>query len=312
MAADGTLLKAENLSKKFGRKVVLSCLDLSVFPHEVFGFLGPNGAGKTTFMRLALGLIRPNGGRIYLFGKRLEENLLPSLRRMGALIENPLFYPFLSGYENLKILAKLKCLDGNESIAQALDMVDLTKVQAQKVRTYSQGMRQRLGIAAAILGLPEFILLDEPTNGLDPGGMREVRNLIRSLCKDQGKTVFISSHLLHEVEQICDRVAIINEGILKVEGSVADLLRPKEGRVRIRCSREGEAAKLLRQENLCLHVEVEGETLYARTSAERPWEINAFLVKRGFEVSEFTPLKKNLEDFFLELTREEKEKPSSS
>lgn len=215
------VIRCEGLTKRYGSTVAVDSLDLSVESGQVFGFLGPNGSGKTTTMRLLLGLIRPTAGRAWV-----NERPLPDpggLPRVGAMIEEPAFHHWLTGQRNLEVLALHgPPLSGAGTIDAALERVGLSAVARRKVKTYSQGMRQRLGLAAALLRDPALLLLDEPTNGMDPAGIREFRALLRSLA-DDGTTVFLSSHLLAEVEQVCDRVAVMSGGRLVEQGLVAEL-----------------------------------------------------------------------------------------
>ncbi len=206
----------EKLTKRYGEVVAVQDLDLSVRAGEVYGFLGPNGAGKTTTLRMLLGLVRPTSGRVLLHGRPPGD-----LSGVGALIEGPAFYPYLSGRDNLRVLARYAGVD-DRRIDVVLDLVDLADRAKHKFATYSLGMKQRLGVAAALLKDPQLLILDEPTNGLDPAGMADMRTLIRRLGA-AGSTVLISSHLLGEVEQICDRVGIIARGALVAENTVAEL-----------------------------------------------------------------------------------------
>jgi ABC-2 type transport system ATP-binding protein len=216
-------IRCEGLTKRYGRAVAVDGLDLTVRAGQVFGFLGPNGAGKTTTMRMLLGLVRPTSGQAWVNGRPLPDP--DGLDRIGAMLEEPGFYPWASGRRNLTFLA----LAGRaplraDAVARALERVQLGDVAGRKVKTYSQGMRQRLALAAALLREPSLLILDEPTNGLDPAGIQEMRALLRALA-DSGTTVFLSSHLLSEVEQLCDRVAVLHRGRLREEGPVTDLAK---------------------------------------------------------------------------------------
>lgn len=217
------VLRLEGVSKTYGDVVAVSDLNLTVRAGECFGFLGPNGAGKTTTISLILGLVHPTTGRIEILGQRLTPGDPTPLRDVGALVGAPGFYPYLSGRDNLRLLARLYPQVDDRRVEEVLDLVGLQSAAHRKVKTYSTGMRQRLGLAAALLHRPRLLILDEPTNGLDPVGMVEVRHLLRRLT-EQGVTVFLSSHLLHEVQQVCDWVAILHRGRLVVQGPVTDLL----------------------------------------------------------------------------------------
>jgi ABC-2 type transport system ATP-binding protein len=214
------VIRCEGLTKRFGSAIVVNGLDLTVSSGQVYGFLGPNGAGKTTTIRMLLGLIAPSAGEIYLLGRRLPDPR--AVAQAGSMIEEPAFYPWMTGRVNLEVLGATGGGCGPGEVARVLHLAGLADVAARKVKTYSQGMRQRLGIAAAMLGRPSLLIIDEPTNGLDPAGIREIRGLLRGLAAE-GTTVFLSSHLLAEVEQICDQVAVLRSGRLVEQGPVTGL-----------------------------------------------------------------------------------------
>lgn len=227
------ILKTEYLSKHFGQIKAVNNLILELYEDDIYGFLGLNGAGKTTTLRLLLGLIRPTAGKIYLFGQELNQHYLEIMNRVGALIETPAFYPYLSGWENLVLLARLGGHLKKEVLHDLLEQVGLRNRADDKVRTYSQGMKQRLGIAQALLGClangvsadkPKLVLLDEPTNGLDPLGIIEIRNLIKQFHKVYRVTFLISSHLLSEIELLCNRIGVIKEGHLVAQGTIKELV----------------------------------------------------------------------------------------
>ncbi len=217
------VLRLQHLNKRFNDIQAVADLSLEVYPGECFGFLGPNGAGKTTTIGMILGLLRPSGGQVEIFGRAVTPTHTAPLREVGALAGAPEFYPYLSGRANLRLLARLYPSVDEARLEAVLARVGLEAAAHRKVKTYSTGMKQRLGLAAALLHRPRLLVLDEPTNGLDPVGMAEMRQLLRELAQD-GVTVFLSSHLLHEVEQVCDRVAVLNRGHLLTVGPVADLL----------------------------------------------------------------------------------------
>jgi ABC-2 type transport system ATP-binding protein len=218
------ILKTEHLTKKFGKILAVSDLNLQIEEGEVFGFLGPNGSGKSTTIGMVLGLIAPTSGRIELFGRDIRGDLSSVWPWVGVAMENPPFYPYLSGWDNLKIFSQILGNNGSSRIEEVLDTVKLSSRAKHKFGTYSQGMKQRLAIAYALLSDPKFLILDELTNGLDPVGMNEVRELILKL-KEGGVTIFLSSHLLSEVEQVCECVGIIKEGRLITQGRVDDLTK---------------------------------------------------------------------------------------
>lgn len=297
------VLELANLSKTYGRRNggvrAVRDVSLSVSAGEVYGFLGPNGAGKSTTIRMLLGLISPTAGAVRLFGRELRAD--PSvLRRVGSLVDGGAFYPFLSGRRNLEVLARTHG-GGSERIEALLGQVGLASDAKRKVKGYSTGMRQRLGVAAALLNDPDIVILDEPVNGLDAAGIQEMRALIRNLAADGGKTVFLSSHLLHEVQQVCDRVAIISSGEVVRESTIADLLHQDDG-LRI------EAAPLeLARSALASRwaAEIHGTTLRVQaTHAEAP-EVVRRLVGAGVDIFGLAPEQRNLEEVFLAITQPE-------
>jgi ABC-2 type transport system ATP-binding protein len=298
----------EGLTKRFGLRTAVDRLDLHVRPGCVFGFLGPNGAGKTTTIGMLLGLVKPTAGRALVLGCDIARDPARALAGVGAMIEAPAFYPYLSARDNLRVLARAGGI-APARVGAALDVVELADRAGDKFRVYSQGMRQRLGIAAALLHDPRLIILDEPTNGLDPAGQLEIRDLIRTLART-GRTIFLSSHLLHEAEQMCDEVAILKDGRVVTSGAVADLLRRGRGllvRVAGDASGAGQviaaAAELLRGAAWTAGVEQRGDTLLVDAPAERAAEITMLLAANAISVAEIRPNERRLEDFFLEVTR---------
>ena len=241
-------IETTGLSKRFGRQLAVDGVDLAVPAGSVFGFLGPNGSGKTTTIRLMLGLAAATGGSVRLLGEEMPRRLHEVLPRVGALVEGPAFYPFLSGAANLQRLdaadRHVSAATRRDRVRLALERVGLAHAADKKVRAYSLGMKQRLGIANALLAPRELLVLDEPTNGLDPQGTREVRNLVRSLAAD-GATVFVSSHLLAEVEQICTHAAIMSAGRLVAQGTLAELRQAGQARIRVLTPDPGPAAQVL-------------------------------------------------------------------
>ncbi|WP_298818713.1 ABC transporter ATP-binding protein [Chloroflexus sp.] len=295
------VIETIELTKRYGKRVVVDQLSLTVGKGEVFGFLGPNGAGKTTTIAMLLGLVKPTKGRALVLGHDVQHEPSLALRRVGAMIEAPAFYPYLSGADNLRVLARAGGI-ATERVAQVLDIVELRDRARDKVATYSQGMKQRLAIAAALLPDPELIMLDEPTNGLDPAGTVEIRNLIRNLAAG-GRTILLCSHLLHEVEQLCQRVAIMKEGKLIAAGDVAHLLRRGQG-VRARVQGDpGPAVRLLKALNWVASVTVQGDTILIDAPVERTAEINKLLIKADIVVTEIGASNSSLEEFFLTVTR---------
>ncbi len=298
------IIAASNLTKRFRRVLAVDELDLTVERGEVFGFLGPNGAGKSTTLRMMVGLIRPSKGKIHLFGHDVWREHCAALRKVGAMIESPAFYKYLSGRDNLRILYNTGATCSSRDIDEALDTVGLLGRANDKVKSYSQGMRQRLGIALAILGKPELILLDEPTNGLDPQGMKEVRDLIVNLSQDRNLTVFLSSHLLHEVEQICTRIAVVNKGRVVESGRVSDLLRQSEV-YDVRAHPSDAAAEAIGGlEWASIEATLDGMFSVKLTSGT-PAELNKCLVEKGISVSALIPRKASLEELYLRLMNEQ-------
>ncbi|WP_213454574.1 ABC transporter ATP-binding protein [Rhizomonospora bruguierae] len=278
------------LTKRYGEVVAVDGLDLTVRSGEVYGFLGPNGAGKTTTLRMLLGLVRPTAGRVEV-----------AVPRVGALIEGPAFYPYLSGWDNLRVLARYAGV-GEARITPVLEMVDLAGAARRRYAGYSLGMKQRLGVAAALLKDPELLILDEPTNGLDPAGMADMRTLIRRLGA-AGRTVLLSSHLLGEVQQVCDRVGVIAGGRLIAESTVAEL-RGGAG-LRVVAEPLDRAAARARALLGADRVRVRGDALDLAAGPAEAAKINAELVGAGVAVRELRPAERELEQIFLELTQRE-------
>jgi ABC-type multidrug transport system ATPase subunit len=302
-------LRAAGLSKRYGRIPVVDGLDLTVERGELYGFLGPNGAGKTTTIRMALGLIHPSGGEVELLGERVgTRGYLEALAQTGALIEEPGFYRYLSGRRNLINFARA---GGSRPDVQArlrrvdavMEQVGLADARNKRVKAYSQGMRQRLGIALALLGRPDLLVLDEPTNGLDPQGMREIRMLLRRLA-DDGTTVFVSSHLLSEVEAMCDRVGVLSHGKLVAEGTPSKL-RGSADRLRLEVDDQDRAASILEDMPGVRVADRAPGILRLRLDAPAtPAAVNAALVRLGVEVSTLAPERETLEDVFLSLVED--------
>ena len=308
---DSLIITTTGLTKRYGStsKQVLAVdnLNLEIRQGEVFGFLGPNGSGKTTTIGMLLGLIRPTSGSIELFGQDIRQNLPSLLRRVSAVLENPSFYPYLSGRDNLEVFARTIGGISPDRIEEVLETVGLKTRAKSKTRTYSLGMKQRLAIALALLNDPDLIILDEPTNGLDPSGIIEIRELIRSLG-EQGKTIFLSSHLLHEVEQVCDHVAILNKGRVIAQGPVSELLH-RGKRLQLRVSDTESAVSLLRDVEWIKTIEIEDDLVFIEAPEDKAADINEILVKKGIRISEMRMSEDSLEEFFLDAIDEETEIP---
>ena len=291
------VISCQGLTKRFGPVTAVSELDLAVPAGQVYGFLGPNGAGKTTTIRMLLGLVAPSAGQIGLLGRPLPDPRVTA--RTGSMIEEPAFYPWMTGRGNLEVLGATGGGCGPGEVARVLGLAGLADVAARKVRTYSQGMRQRLGIAAAMLGRPPLLIMDEPTNGLDPAGIREIRGRLRGLAAE-GTTVFLSSHLLAEVEQVCDRVAVIVGGRLVEEGAPA-MLGAIRRRVRVEVgAADSEAAARLLARWPARHAN--GQLTVEHDSGR---DVNSALMAGGVVAESVTVERPGLEDRFLEITGKE-------
>ncbi|RJP63332.1 MAG: ABC transporter ATP-binding protein [Ignavibacteriales bacterium] len=297
------IIEVSGLTKKYKNLIAVNNLDLNVYRGDVFGFLGPNGAGKSTTIRMLLTLIKPTSGNIKIFGKSLQKNRLEILKKIGAIVEKPDFYLYLTAYKNLEILGKISGADvSKQNLMKHLEIVGLDKRYNSKVKTFSHGMKQRLGIAQALLHDPELIILDEPTTGLDPQGMKEIRDLIIRLSKEQNKTIFLSSHILHEVELIANRMIIINKGSTKVEGTVDELLNPDFLKVSIEVDdimKAFEVIKLTQWADSFVQKE-KNQLVFEMQKSEIP-ELNSYLIQNGINVSAIIPIR-SLEDYFLRIT----------
>jgi len=299
-----TVIETKALCKQYGPHTAVDHVELHVPQGCVYGFIGPNGAGKSTTMKMLLGLIHPTAGRVRLLGQELtEKSRLPLLRQTGSLIESPAGYLHLTAQENLEIVADLKGVP-HKDIGRVLDIVHLTQDRSRRVGQYSLGMKQRLGIAMALLGSPKLLILDEPMNGLDPAGIQEMRALIRNMPAATGATVLISSHLLGEMEQMVEQVGIIDHGHILFEGPLTELQRHSRGNVTLRLLDPAKAAPILRANGLTAHSDSCVVTLPPLQDA-----LLADLVQKlaacGAGVVELTPHTKTLEEIFLSLTSEE-------
>lgn len=299
-----TVIETKALCKQYGPHTAVDHVELHVPQGCVYGFIGPNGAGKSTTMKMLLGLIHPTAGRVRLLGQELtEKSRLPLLRQTGSLIESPAGYLHLTAQENLEIVADLKGVP-HKDIGRVLDIVHLTQDRNRRVGQYSLGMKQRLGIAMALLGSPKLLILDEPTNGLDPAGIQEMRALIRNMPAATGATVLISSHLLGEMEQMVEQVGIIDHGHILFEGPLTELQRHSRGNVTLRLLDPAKAAPILRANGLTAHSDSCVVTLPPLRDS-----LLADLVQKlavcGAGVVELAPRTKTLEEIFLSLTSEE-------
>ncbi|MGF1470595.1 MAG: ABC transporter ATP-binding protein [Rubrobacteraceae bacterium] len=298
------VIETQGLTKTYGKTSAVKGLDLNVQRGEVYGFLGPNGAGKTTTLRMLLGLIKPSSGSASVLGRRPGEYEM--LRRVGGLVESAAFYPYLSGQANLEVVARLGGVKGVESrVGEVLQKVGLSERAKDKYKKYSTGMKQRLGVGAALLKDPELLILDEPTNGLDPRGMADMRELIREAGSGE-RTVLLSSHLMGEVEQICDRVGVIRKGELIAEGTVDELRGP--GAILVRADPMEEAVRVVEELPEVEEAEVQKNGLLRiPVDPEKSSQISHKLASAGIRVGEIRPEQRSLEEVFFELTEERTE-----
>ena len=299
MPAGAPAIETNGLTKAYARMIAVDHLDLRVERGEIFGFLGPNGAGKTTTMRMLLGLVRPTAGSARVLGMDISTHLPAVLARTGAIIENPTFYPYLSGRDNLRACARLTGMP-DARIPIILTLMDLTRAADRPFKTYSLGMKQRLAVGAALLHQPDLLILDEPANGLDPAGIVEMRDLMKRL-KAEGHTVLISSHVLHEIEHICDRIAIMNRGRIVVQGRVEDLLGSQDS-LAVRVTPLAAAERVLRAEPWITGVAREGEQLIVAAPLGRSADITRVLAEQELYVAEIRPCEQSLEQYFLDVT----------
>jgi ABC-2 type transport system ATP-binding protein len=296
-----TPIEARGLVKRYGDLTAVDDVDLTVGPGEVYGYLGPNGAGKTTSLRMLLGLIRPDAGSAKLFGRDPLLEGARALDGVAGFVEAPRFYPYLSGRRNLELVAALDGGDAAARIDEALDTVELSGRAKDRVGGYSHGMRQRLGIAGALVRDPRLLLLDEPTTGLDPGGMRDMRRLVRRLA-DQGITVLLSSHLMGEVEELCDRVAIVRSGRVVYEGSLPELLASTAGRFALRTTDDVRAAALAAGHHGVTDVRFADGGLTLSADDETVTALSIALGEAGIGIAALVPRTATLEELFFRMT----------
>jgi len=294
------VLRTLAVSKSYGKRLAVDRLDLEVGKAELFGFLGPNGAGKTTTIRMALGLIAPTNGSVEVLGREVRSHRAEVLPKVGALVESPALYGYLSGRDNLRVFGDLLGGVPNKRIDEVLEIVSLKGRERDRVKTYSMGMKQRLGLAVALLNDPDLLILDEPANGLDPAGIVEMRDLLRGLAAS-GKTVFISSHVLSEVQQICTRVAIINHGRLVRVATVADLVQAP-GEFEVKVDSPADLAAALRLQPWARNARAEDGVVVTTAPDGGGRELIKFLVQNGHEPDYVSRRQHDLEDVFLSLT----------
>ncbi|AFJ64184.1 MULTISPECIES: ABC transporter ATP-binding protein [Bacillus] len=293
------IVVTHDLTKKYKKHTSVDGLNLRIRRGEIYGFLGPNGAGKTTTIRMLLGLIKPTKGNIEIFGQNLNKNRLQILQRIGSLVESPTYYGNLTGYENLEAVRRLRGLP-EQQVNEVLETVRLSKVANRLTKEYSLGMKQRLGIAVALLSSPDLLILDEPTNGLDPSGIQEIRELIKELPKS-GMSVIVSSHLLSEIDQMATQVGIINNGKMIFQDSIASLHQKRKPLLKVGVSDVIEAKTILNRKGL--KVDLQKNYLWlSQTEPEFVSEINSILLHSGLSVFRLEEKTRSLEDIFLELT----------
>ena len=299
------IIKVNNLSKQYREVKAVNDISFTVNTGDIYGFLGQNGAGKSTTIRMLLTLIEPTSGTIELFGKNLYSHRKAVLQQIGAVIEKPDLYKYLTAYENLSLFAKMSGVSVREKkLMDQLEQVGLTERAHSKVRTFSQGMKQRLGIAIALIHDPQLIILDEPTNGLDPQGIADIRNLILHLSRHQGKTIVVSSHLLHEIELIANRMLIIDKGKKIMEGTVAELVDPARTMVHIEVTNPQEVMTWLQSSKWSSSVkEQHNNIVLLQMNKPQVPELTADLVKAGAHIMALQP-QNSLESYFLSLTTE--------
>ena len=302
MTADTLVIETQALQKRYGSIVAVNDLHLQVRTGNIYGVLGPNGSGKSTTLRLLLGLVRPDAGTIRLFGLPLATHHNDILRRVGALIDKPEFYEYLSAYHNLALLSRLSGLrPKRQHLMASLEQVGLAARAHSKVKTFSQGMRQRLGIAQAILHDPELLILDEPTNGLDPQGVADVRALILRLNQEQGKTILLSSHMLQEIERIATHVLVLRQGRTVVADAVHDLLGRNHARVQLRVDEPEAARRIMEDATQAVQIlKAHDSDFLLSMDLEQVPCLNRRLVQAGVTVRAITPIR-SLEDYFLRM-----------
>lgn len=292
------VLKVEKVDKQIGRKMILQDISLDIGRGEIVGLLGPNGSGKTTLIRLIVGLMKKNNGRIMINGYSQDEDFLKAMSSVGAIIENPEFYSYLTGFENLEMYAAMHDGVTEERIQEVVERVRLEDAIHQKVKTYSLGMKQRLGIAQAILHQPNLLILDEPTNGLDPAGMKEFREHLQMLVQEEGTSVLFATHLLHEVEELCDRMIIIQKGQIKASTH----LREMEGKEQVLMNIQPVEKAVSWLDAHEYTYKRNGERVLLQLNKERVPELNKQLVLAGFDVLEMMPQKQSIEEAFMKWT----------
>jgi ABC-2 type transport system ATP-binding protein len=293
------ILETKYLTKTYGAHKAVDAVNITAYEGEVFGFLGPNGAGKTTTLGMALGLVHPTAGEVNVLGERVTPNHTHALKHVGALLGAPAFVPYLSAWDNIELVSRLTPGVDKKRIAEIIELVGLTDSARKKVSKFSTGMKQRVGLAMALVHRPRFVILDEPTNGLDPAGMRDIRQLIRSLAEN-GTSVLLSSHLLNEVQQVCDRIAVLNKGRVVAQGRVEDLLNGSKPTVRLSVANPAEAAQVLESLPGVENIHLNGKSITIK-GVESQF-IMTHLLAHNIIPTEISAQKTDLESLFMELT----------
>ncbi|MBD8069306.1 ABC transporter ATP-binding protein [Bacillus sp. PS06] len=297
------VLQLRDVKKQIGKKNIIKGITFDLYPGEVFGFLGPNGAGKTTTIRMLVGLMKISSGQILVKGNDITKDFEEAIKHIGGIVENPEMYKFLTGYQNLVHYARMVAGVDKERINEVIELVGLQKVIKDKVKTYSLGMRQRLGIAQALLHRPSVLILDEPTNGLDPAGIREIRDYLRKLAREEGLSVIVSSHLLSEMEMMCDRIGIIQHGELVGVETVSNFVNDTVTlKVEFTIDQIEETLHKLQSNFPDLQFEIQNSILLATIELEMIPVIAEFLVENGVKLYGIKQISKSLEDRFLEVT----------
>lgn len=299
------IVETANLCKKYKTTYAVKDLNMQVKKGEIYGFLGPNGSGKSTSIKMLLGLIKATSGSVTLFGNQLESDRNQILKKVGALVESPSYYGHLTGYENLRIIQRMLNVS-EKRIEEVLNIVRLTKAKNKLVKQYSLGMKQRLGIAIALLGKPELLILDEPTNGLDPAGIHEIRDLIKSLPDSDGITILISSHLLSEIDQMATQVGIISEGNLIFQDSIEVLRNKSDSQIKVRVNNASKA-KLILENKFDYNIQLDNNSnlILNKTDDKHISLVNNILVESNLSVYRIQEVKSSLEDVFLNIIKGE-------
>jgi ABC-2 type transport system ATP-binding protein len=299
------LLETHNLTKEYNKKKAVNNLNITVYEGDVYGFLGPNGAGKSTTIKSMLGLIKPTSGKVVINGYEVVKDRENAIKKIGAMVESPSFYGGLSGYKNLLLMANLYGIS-KKRVDEVLKIIDMTYARNKSVSKYSLGMRQRLGIARAFLNNPNIVILDEPTNGLDPQGIKEIRELIQHLSKKYKVTFLISSHILNEIQAVCNRIGIIEKGILRVQGYVEELLNTDQEVIEIHTIEKEKTSRLLKDMSISCNIEDFEAGIRIKVQKGNFKNINKLLVSNDINVENLYCKETSLEDYFLNVTEGDK------